>query len=98
MMVEELLEQDDLAKAMTRPTMIGGFSLTSLCFSFYVPVMTATLTKQMILLLTVPVFLLVSWAICLKDVFLFEIAIAMMHKMKSCNNKRHWGCRSYAPY
>jgi type IV secretion system protein VirB3 len=85
-----------LVLAMTRPTMIGGFTLASLAMSFYFPGMAALITRSLWAALLVPVFLLASYLVCLKDVYLFDILSAAIH-LKTCPNKRLWGCRRYAP-
>lgn len=89
-------EEETLVVAMTRPTMIGGFTLTSLVLSFYLPFMVAMLTRSMLAFLLVPVFLLISYLVCLKDVYLFDICAAAS-RLKICVNKRIWGVRRYAP-
>lgn len=81
---------------MTRPTMVGGFTLASLAMSFYFPGMAAMITRSIWAAVLIPVFLLISYLICLKDVYLFDIATAATH-LKTCPNKRLWGCRRYAP-
>ena len=81
---------------MTRPTMIGGFTLSSLVVSLYIPGMLAMLTRSMWAMALVPVCLLVSYLVCLKDVYLFDIFAAATH-LKACRNKALWGCRRYAP-
>lgn len=85
-----------LVLAMTRPTMVGGFTLASLAMSFYFPGMAALITRSLWATLLVPVFLLVSYLVCLKDVYLFDILSAATH-LKTCPNKHLWGCRRYAP-
>jgi type IV secretion system protein VirB3 len=92
------VEQDgeSLVLAMTRPTMVGGFTLASLAMSFYFPGMAALITRSLWALLLVPVFLLVSYLVCLKDVYLFDVLSAAAH-LKTCPNKYLWGCRRYAP-
>lgn len=89
-------EEETLVVAMTRPTMIGGFTLTSLVLSFYLPFMVAMLTRSVLAFLLVPVFLLISYLVCLKDVYLFDICAAAS-RLKICVNKRIWGVRRYAP-
>ncbi|MBD4466128.1 type VI secretion protein, partial [Xanthomonas citri pv. citri] len=44
----------------------------------------------------IPVLLLISYLVCLKDVYLFDIMSAATH-LETCPNKRFWGCRRYAP-
>lgn len=88
--------EERLVTAMTRPTMIGGFTLVSLFLSFYIPGMLAMLTRSIWALLLIPIFLLVCYFVCLKDVYLFNIAMAASH-LKPCRNKNLWGYRSYAP-
>lgn len=85
-----------LVVAMTRPTMLGGFTLSSIALSLYVPAMMAMIVHAIWPLITVPCLLLVSYLVCLKDVYLFQIAAASMH-LKSCPNKRVRGYRTYAP-
>lgn len=82
--------------AMTRPTMIGGFTLASLVLSFYVPGMLAMIVHAVWPLIFVPCLLLVSYLVCLKDVYLFDIAASAMY-LRNCPNKRMWGNRRYAP-
>lgn len=83
-----------LVTAMTRPSMIGGFTLSSIALSLYVPGMLAMVTRSLWLLLLAPCLLLVSYLVCLKDVYLFDIARAAMH-LKTCPNYRLWECRRY---
>jgi type IV secretion system protein VirB3 len=92
------LEDDGelVVMAMTRPTMVGGFTLASLAMSFYFPGMAALVTRSLWAVPLVPVFLLASYLVCLKDVYLFDILSAATH-LKTCPNKRLWGCRRYAP-
>ncbi|SEB26333.1 VirB3 family type IV secretion system protein [Variovorax sp. YR216] len=85
-----------LVAAMTRPTMVGGFTLTSLALSIYFPGMAALTMRSLWAAALVPVFLLVSYLVCLKDVYLFDIFEAAM-RLKHCPNKKHWRCRRYAP-
>ena len=89
-------EGELLVAVMTRPTMIGGFTLSSIALSCYVPGMAALVTRSMWSLVCVPLLLLVSYLICLKDVYLFDIALSATH-LKACPNKKIWGCRRYAP-
>jgi len=89
-------DEELLVVAMARPAMIGGFTMTSLGVSCYLPTFTALLTRSLWPLLLLPVFLLVSYLVCLKDVYLFDIANSAT-RLKPCRNKRYWGCRSYAP-
>ena len=70
--------------------------LTSLMASFFIPFMLAMLTRSLWFFGLVPPLLLVAYAVCLKDVYLFEIARAVGH-LKPCRNARIWGCRSHAP-
>lgn len=88
--------EEILVVAMTRPTMIGGFTLTSLVLSLYLPFMLAMLTRSALAFLLVPVLLMVSYLVCLKDVYLFDIAAAASH-LKLCVNKHALGVRRYAP-
>jgi type IV secretion system protein VirB3 len=83
-----------LVAAMTKPVMLGGFTLMSIALSFYLPVMSALLARSLWVTLLIPVLLLASYLVCLKDVF--DIASAAMH-LKVCRNKHVWGCRRYAP-
>ena len=85
-----------LVAAMTRPTMIGGLTLTSIGISFFIPGMAAMITRSLYPALLIPICLLISYLVCLKDVYLFGIAEAAT-KLKSCRNKHIWGCRRYAP-
>lgn len=85
-----------LVAAMTRPVMLGGFTLMSIALSFYVPVMVALVLRSVWAASLVPVLLLASYLVCLKDVYLFDIACAAMH-LKACPNKYIWRCRRYAP-
>lgn len=85
-----------LVAAMTRPVMLGGFTLMSIGLSVYLPVMIALVARSLWVMMIVPVFLAGSYLVCLKDVYLFDIASAAMH-LKVCPNKQLWGCRRYAP-
>ena len=87
---------DLLVAAMTRPTMIGGLTLGSLAMSFYFPGMAALVTRSLWAVVLIPVLLLISYVVCLKDVYLFGIMAAACH-LKTCRNKQLWGCRRYAP-
>lgn len=89
-------EGEVLAVAMTRPTMIGGFTLTSLAISFYFPGMIVLITRSVWAMILIPIFLLISYLICLRDVYLFDILSAAIH-LKTCPNRRLWKCRRYAP-
>lgn len=89
-------EEETLVVAMTRPTMISGFTLTSLVLSFYLPFMVAMLTRSVLAFLLVPILLVISYLVCLKDVYLFDICAAAT-RLKICVNKRIWGVRRYAP-
>ncbi len=95
--LDQIYEDGDaLVAAMTRPTMIGGLTLTSIAVSFYFPGMLALITRSLWAVALVPVLLLISYMVCLKDVYLFNIAAAASH-LKVCPNRRLWGCRRYAP-
>jgi type IV secretion system protein VirB3 len=89
-------EGEALVAAMTRPTMVGGLTLASLVMSFYLPGMAALITRSLGAVALVPVLLLISYLVCLKDVYLFDIMSAATH-LKTCPNQRYWGCRRYAP-
>lgn len=89
-------EGESLVLAMTRPTMVGGFTLSSLVLSFYIPFMLAMVTRSVFSFLLVPVLLLISYLVCLKDVYLFDICAAAS-RLKPCVNKRIWGVRRYGP-
>ncbi|MBV6690312.1 VirB3 family type IV secretion system protein [Xanthomonas euvesicatoria pv. physalidis] len=89
-------EGESLVAAMTRPTMMGGLTLASLAMSFYFPGMAALITRSLWAAALIPVLLLISYLVCLKDVYLFNIMSAATH-LKTCPNKRFWGCRRYAP-
>jgi type IV secretion system protein VirB3 len=89
-------EGEALVAAMTRPTMIGGFTLASLAMSLYFPGMVALITRSVWAAALIPVLLLISYLVCLKDVYLFDIMLAATH-LKTCPNKAIWGCRRYAP-
>jgi type IV secretion system protein VirB3 len=89
-------EGESLVAAMTRPTMVGGLTLTSIAMSFYFPGMAALITRSIWAAAFVPVLLLGSYLVCLKDVYLFDIVSSAIH-LKTCPNKRFWGCRRYAP-
>lgn len=82
--------------AMTRPTMLGGFTLASIAMSVYFPGMAVLVSRSIWAAGLIPVFLLISYLVCLKDVYLFDILAAATH-LKTCPNKRIWGCRRYAP-
>jgi type IV secretion system protein VirB3 len=58
--------------------------------------MAALLCHSLQPLVLVPILLVASYLVCLKDVFLFDIAGAAL-RLKVCRNKRLWGCRRYAP-
>lgn len=88
-------EGESLVAAMTRPTMVGGLTLASLAMSFYFG-MAALITRSLWAAALIPVLLLISYLVCLKDVYLFDIMSAATH-LKTCPNKRFWGCRRYAP-
>lgn len=85
-----------LVVAMSRPPMVGGFTMTSLGYSLLLPGFLVMLFKSLYLTALLPVALLVSWLICLKDIYLFDILGAACH-LKACRNKSQWGYRSYAP-
>lgn len=89
-------EGELLVVAMTRPAMVGGLTVASLFLSFYIPGMIALITRSVLPTVLIPIFLLISYLACLKDVYLFNIAFAAMN-LKPCVNKKYWGCRSYAP-
>lgn len=97
MNAEEMLDEgDSLVAAMTRPTMVGGLTLASLAMSLYFPGMAALITRSLWAAAVIPVLLLLSYLVCLKDVYLFDIMAAATH-LKACPNKRYWRCRRYAP-
>ena len=88
---------EPLVTALTRPAMVGGFTLTSLGMSLYFPGMLALITRSLGWTLAMGVLLLaMSYLVCLKDVYLFGIGSAWTH-LKACPNKQLWGCRRYAP-
>jgi type IV secretion system protein VirB3 len=89
-------DSEMLVVAMTRPTMIGGFTLSSLVMSFFIPFMIVMITKQLWAGVFIPVALLISYLVCLKDVYLFGIASAAS-RLRPCVNKRMTGVRRYAP-
>jgi len=89
-------EGESLVAAMTRPAMVGGFTLTSIALSIYFPGMAALITRSLWAAALIPAFLLASYLVCLKDVYLFDILSAATH-LKACPNKKRWGCRRYAP-
>ncbi|WP_040126127.1 VirB3 family type IV secretion system protein [Collimonas arenae] len=89
-------EGELLVVAMARPSMIGGLTMTSIGISCFVPVMAAMVTRSILMFGLAPAFLFISYLVCLKDVYLFNIFGAYMN-LKACVNQRLWGCRSYAP-
>lgn len=89
-------EGESLVTAMTRPTMLGGLTLASLGASFYFPGMAALITRSLWPATLIPVLLLISYLVCLKDVYLFDILLSATH-LKTCPNQHVWGCRRYAP-
>ena len=89
-------EGETLVIAMTRPSMLGGLTLTSIGISVFIPGMAAMITRSIYLFALIPVFLFISYLVGLKDVYLFGIFEAYTN-LKACVNKRLWGCRSYAP-
>lgn len=89
-------EGEPLAVAMTRPTMVGGFTLSSIGLSVLLPLYVTFITRWLWALSACPVLLVVCYLVCLKDVYLFDIALSAS-RLKVCANKRFWGCRSYAP-
>lgn len=89
-------EGESLVAAMTRPTMLGGLTLASLAASFYFPGMAALITRSLWPATLIPVLLLMSYLVCLKDVYLFDIMLSATH-LKTCPNQHLWGCRRYAP-
>jgi type IV secretion system protein VirB3 len=95
---QTLLDEDGeaLVAAMTRPTMLGGLTLASLAMSIYVPGMVALITRSIWPGAFIPGLVLISYLVCLKDVYLFDILSAATH-LKTCPNKNLWGCRRYAP-
>lgn len=90
------VDGEPLVTAMTRPTMIGGLTLSSIALSLYVPGMVAMLTRSLLPAAAIPLLLAASYLVCLRDVYLFDIALAATH-LKRCPNRAHWGCRRYAP-
>ena len=89
-------EGEALTVAMTRPTMVGGFTLSSIGISVLLPLYLTFFSRSLWPLVSAPLLLSVCYLICLKDVYLFDVALAAM-RLKSCANKHHWGCRCYAP-
>lgn len=87
---------EPLAVAMTRPVMIGGLTLNSVVFSFYIPGMCALVSRSAWLFLGIPAALLFSYIVCLKDIYFFDLLTAGM-RLQAHPNKPLWGCRSYAP-
>lgn len=85
-----------LTVAMTRPTMIGGFTLSSIGLSVLLPLYVTFITRTLWPLIGMPLLLSVCYLICLKDVYLFDIALSAT-RLKPCRNRRLWGCRCYAP-
>lgn len=93
---EELDDGEPLVTAMTRPSMICGLTFMSVGISLYVPGMSAMITRSIWPAFLIPVLLLISYLVCLKDVYLFDIALSAT-RLKACRNKKLWGCRRYAP-
>lgn len=87
---------EELVTAMTRPMMVFGvLTFTSIGFSIFPPTMLAMVTGWAWFMASIPVLLFASYLICLKDVYLFEIGLAMS-RIRQCPNKRLYGCRRYA--
>jgi len=89
-------EGELLVIAMTRPSMLSGLTLSSIAMSVYLPGMIAMITRSIYVFGLIPIFLLIAYIVCLKDVYLFSIFGSYLN-LKSCINQRHWGYRSYAP-
>ncbi|CAG9183983.1 VirB3 family type IV secretion system protein [Cupriavidus respiraculi] len=89
-------EGEALVVSMTRPTMIGGLTLNSIALSLYLPGIAMLLTRSVVPAVLVPALLLASYLVCLRDVYLFDVALAAMH-LKPGRNTPLWGCRRYAP-
>lgn len=85
-----------LAQAMTRPTTILGLTIQSLMLSLTIPVVAFMVTGIIYMLLLAGPLLLASYLLCLKDVYMFNILMAMSAN-KSSRNTRIWGCKTYAP-
>jgi type IV secretion system protein VirB3 len=88
--------EEILVLSMTRPSMLGGLTFSSIGASFLVPGMAAMVTRSVWFFALIPLFLLIAYLVCLKDVYLFGIFESYTH-LKICLNKRYWRCRSYAP-
>lgn len=88
--------EEILVLSMTRPSMLGGLTFSSIGVSFFVPGMAAMVTRSVWFFALIPLFLFLSYLVCLKDVYLFGVFGSYSH-VKICRNKRHWRCRSYAP-
>ena len=93
---EQFDDGEVLVIAMTRPSMLSGLTLSSIGVSIFIPGMAAMITRSFYLFGLIPVFLFISYIVCLKDVYLFGIFASYLH-LKACINKKIWGCRSYAP-
>lgn len=89
-------ENEMLVIAMTRPSMLGGLTFSSIGMSVFIPGMAAMISRSLYLFALIPLLLFVSYLVCLKDVYLFGIFESYTH-LRLCINKRYWGCRSYAP-
>ncbi|MBK5071609.1 VirB3 family type IV secretion system protein [Budviciaceae bacterium CWB-B4] len=89
-------EGEPLTVAMTRPTMVGGFTLSSIGLSVLLPLYITFITRWLWALGACPILLVICYLICLKDIYLFDIALSAS-RLKACANKRIWRCRSYAP-
>lgn len=85
-----------LARAMTRPTTVAGFTLSSLFWAVGLPMFGVTSSGSLWPLVAIPPLLAIAWAICLYDIFFFDV-LAARSRLKASRNQRLWGCRTYAP-
>lgn len=89
-------EGEVLVVAMSRPSMVGPFTLSSILVSIFLPFMAAMVFKNLWLIAAIPFMFGVTYYICSKDIYLFGV-IWSMTKLRGARNKRLWGYRSYAP-
>ena len=68
-----------LVLTMTRPSMLSGLTFSSIGVSFFVPGMAAMITRSVLFFALIPLCLLLSYLVCLKDVYLFGIFAASTH-------------------
>lgn len=92
------LSEDTLFIALTRPATVLGVPYGGLILNFMISVSAFIgTTKLMYLFLGLPLFHLLMYAVCYKDINIFDTLFSWLRTNLRCRNRFFWGMASFSP-